>query len=307
MRTLSRFQRSHLRGEGTIVNPAKLSPERRDALCMECHFEGTVAVQQRGKRIDQFQPGERLSDYYHYFVLDDKQSQDPEALSQLQALSLSVCKRKGGDRMWCGTCHDPHSEPTAANKVAYYRSKCLQCHTEAFAAKHHPHKPDCIGCHMPTLPSKDVAHTQATDHRILRSSSTLMLRDKPSAGESRLEAFPSDTASLVTTRDLAIAWESLAERGVSGADRKSEEFLRNALKETPDDPRLLSFYAFVEPKHGHEKEALELYQHALQLRPIANTAATNLGILKHDPATCSTPCISGKKLSKGCPTEAKSG
>lgn len=271
---------AHLRGKGTIVNPAKLSPELRDAICMECHFEGTVAVQQRHKHLEQFQPGERLFDYLHYFVLDEKQSPAPEALSQLQALSLSGCKRKSGDRLWCGTCHDPHSEPAAADKVAYYRRKCLECHSDAFAAKHHANNPDCAGCHMPPLPSKDVAHTQATDHRILRRPSNKPLQDEPPAREARLEAFPGSTASLVTSRDLAIAWETLAERGVSGADRKSEEYLRNALRETPDDPRLLSSYAFVEQRHGKSKEARDLYEHALHLRSNANTAATNMGILE---------------------------
>ena len=50
----------HMEGKGTIVNPAKLPPERRDAICMECHFEGTVAVEQPGKHLYQFQPGEKL-------------------------------------------------------------------------------------------------------------------------------------------------------------------------------------------------------------------------------------------------------
>ena len=133
---------------------------------------------------------------------------------------------------------------------------------------------------MPPLPSKDVAHTQATDHRILRNPSNPQLQDESSVHEARLEAFPSNTDTLVTTRDLALAWEVLAERGVSGADRKAEEFLRKALRETPDDPRLLSSDAFVQQKHGHDKEAQDLYQHAMQLRPNANTAATNLGILE---------------------------
>jgi Tfp pilus assembly protein PilF len=247
---------------------------------MECHFEGTAAVEQRGKHLYEFRPGEQLSEYVHYFVLKDNLPQPLAALSQFEALSLSACKRRTGDRMWCGTCHDPHSRPAAAEKAAYYRSKCLQCHTESFAAKHHSNKPDCIGCHMPFLPSKDVAHTQSTDHRILRYPTILPLQDEPPRSQTRLEAFPSNAASLVTTRDLALAWETLAERGVSGADRDAEEFLRKALKETPDDPRLMSSYAFVEQKHGKPKEARELYQHALQLRPNANTAATNLGILE---------------------------
>ena len=133
---------------------------------------------------------------------------------------------------------------------------------------------------MPELPSKDVAHTQSTDHRILRSPATLPPESATSVHEAILEAFPTHTAALLTNRDLGLAWETLAERGVSGAAQKSGELLRKALKETPDDPRLLLSYAFVEQKHGKQKEALDLYQHVLRLRPSANTAATNLGILE---------------------------
>ena len=270
---------AHIDGKGAIVNPAKLPAERRDAICMECHFEGTVAVEQPGKRIHEFQPGELLSDYVHYFVASDNQPQKAEALSQSEALSLSACKRKSGDRMWCGSCHDPHREPKPEEKIAYYRSKCLECHGEAFAARHHANKPDCVGCHMPDLPSKDVAHTQSTDHRILKRPATLLLQDESSARETRLEVFPQNAASLVTTRDMALAWQALAQRGVAGADRQSEEYLRKALQETPNDARLLSSYAYVEQHRGKNKEARDLYQHALQLRPRTNTAAANLGIL----------------------------
>jgi Tfp pilus assembly protein PilF len=273
----------HLGGTGpgaasSIVNPAKLPGERRDGICMECHFEGTAAVEQPGKRLHQFQPGDRLSDYVHYFVLAGNQPSTPEALSQFEALSLSACKRKSGDKMWCGTCHDSHREPGPAEKVAYYRGKCLSCHGKALAAKHHPDKPDCTQCHMPALPSKDVAHTQATDHRILRSPLGQQLPVK-SAGQA-LQAFPESEAALVTTRDLALAWQMLAQRDVEGASHKAEEYLRKSVKESPDDPGLLSALAFVEQEHGRDNEARELYERTLKLRPRANTAATNLGILE---------------------------
>ena len=52
------------------------------------------------------------------------------------------------------------------------------------------------------------------------------------------------------------------------------------MKERADDPVLLSALGFVEQKHGHEKEARELYERALQLDPLANDAAANLGILE---------------------------
>ncbi len=267
----------HLEGKGGIVNPAKLPAERRDGICMECHFEGTVAVAQPGKHLYQFQPGDRLADDIHYFVLDGKQPA-AEALSQYQALWLSMCKRKSGDKMWCGSCHDPHGEPAAADKAAYYRGKCLACHGEAFAAKHNPHKPDCTQCHMPSLPSTDVAHTQATDHRILKNP----MGPQPAliSAAPRLEAFPNNEADLVTDRDLALAWEQLAERQIDGAYRESEEYLRKAVKEAPDDPKLLSALAFTELQRGHDQEARELYERTLKLRPRSNTAATNLGIIE---------------------------
>lgn len=270
---------NHAGGKGPIVNPAKLIPERRDAICMECHFEGSVSVQQPGKHLYEFQPGERLSEYIHYFVLvDDPKTQTPQALSQFEALSQSTCKKRSGDKMWCGSCHDAHSEPAPEEKPVYYRAKCVGCHGEAFASKHHSDKPDCTHCHMPALPSKDVAHTESTDHRILRFPSAaplpqLQVRGKP------LTPFPLPDESLVTTRDYALAWETLAQHGMEGASRIEEDYLRQALKENPDDSVLLASMGFVAQRHGRTNEARDLYERALKLDPLASDAATDLGIL----------------------------
>jgi tetratricopeptide (TPR) repeat protein len=267
----------HVSAKDPIVNPAKLPAERRDGICMECHFEGIAAIPQPGKHVEQFQPGEKLSDYLHYFVMAGNQAQNAEALSQFEALSLSVCKRQSGDKLWCGSCHDPHMQPNAEEKVAYYRSKCLNCHGEAFAQKHHANKPDCMQCHMPALPSKDVAHTQSTDHRILKEPQ----REQPvkTADTSNLGPFPQSAAPLVTDRDLALAWEQLARRGIPGASQKAEASLRKALTELPDDPSLLSAMGFEQQQRGHEEDAKSLYERTLKVRPTSNTAATNLGIM----------------------------
>jgi len=270
----------HADGKGTIVNPAKLSPERRDAVCMECHFEGTVAVEQPGKHLYQFQPGDQLSDFMHYFLEEgNPQQEKPQALSQFEALSQSECKRQSGEKMWCGSCHDPHADPAPAEKAAYYRGKCLACHGEAFAAKHHPDKSDCRPCHMPALPSKDVAHTEATDHRILQYPTAapiprLQLRGTP------LISFPERDTPLATTRDFALAWETLAQRGVDGAPHQAEQLLQKAVEERPNDAVLLSALGFVEQARGKENEARELYQRALGIDPLLNDAATDLGILE---------------------------
>ncbi len=266
----------HIAGKGEAVNPAKLNPQQRDSICMECHFEGTTAVLQPGKKLEQFRPGEYLSDYIHYFVLAGQQQSG--ALSQFEALWISKCKIKSGDKMWCGSCHDPHSDPGPEEKVAYYRNKCLSCHGQEFAAKHHRDKPDCVQCHMPSLPSQDVAHTQSTDHRILRNPGGPHLDQTPQQAD--LVPFPASTAPLITKRDLALAWEALAERGMPQANRQAERYLNEAVKEWPQDPSVLSRLAFVEQRGNHEKEARDLYQRALSARPTSNTAATNLGILE---------------------------
>ncbi len=269
---------NHDNGKGPIVNPAKLPPKRRDAICMQCHFQGTVAVAQPGKHLYQFQAGEQLSDYMHYFLLtEDPKLETARALSQFEALSQSTCKKSSGDKMWCGSCHDSHRDP-AQEKPTYYRAKCLACHGEEFGTKHHPEKPDCRPCHMPALPSNEVTHTQGTDHRILRFPNEapfpqLQIRGKP------LTAFPVTEESLVTTRDYALAWKSLAQRGLEGAAQEAQNYLQKAINENPDDATLLTALGSLEQRQQHDAQARDLYARALRLDPLDTDAATDLGIL----------------------------
>src|SRR4051794_3743454 len=53
---------------GTIINPARLSREKRSAVCEQCHLAGVARVVLPGKLLDQFQPGDRLSDFVDVFV-----------------------------------------------------------------------------------------------------------------------------------------------------------------------------------------------------------------------------------------------
>ncbi len=108
---------------GSIVNPARLSPERRDAVCMQCHLEGKVAIERPGRHAYQFQPGESLSEYIRYYILAGAQGGRLGGVSQVEALAQSVCKKKSGDGMSCTSCHDPHYQPSAEERVSYYRGK----------------------------------------------------------------------------------------------------------------------------------------------------------------------------------------
>ncbi len=269
---------AHISTNAAILNPSKLPPSRRDDICMQCHLEASIAIQRPGKHLYDFRPGDELSNYVSYFELAGDGSQNSNAFGQFEALAQSVCKRKSGDAMSCMSCHDPHFSPSPEEKVSFYRSKCLACHGASFGAKHHPDKPDCAQCHMPAISSAQFAHTQATDHRILRFP--LMPGLSPSApSKPFLTRFPPDSAKE-DLRALGLAWTSLAESGMESAMPEAEEVVHRAVQENPNDPALLAAAGYFEQLRQRFGEAREHYQRALELDPYDNNAATNLGVIE---------------------------
>jgi predicted CXXCH cytochrome family protein len=274
---------AHVNG-GPIINPAKLAPARRDSICMECHLEGNVAIERAGRHAYDFRPGDLLSDYVRHYVLTSTRGKSLGAVTQVEALAQSECKRKSGEAMSCTSCHNPHASPSAEERVSYYRGKCFACHGEAFGTKHHPEQPDCTRCHMPASPSTDIAHTQVTDHRIPRNAETqpahplLDSNSKPSSPH--LLPFPDSEDAENDIRDLALAWEFLAQTGKDGAEPEAQRLLHIAVLQSPNDPALLSALGYIEQKRGNVGRALELYQKALALDPDLIDAAANLAVIE---------------------------
>jgi len=154
---------------GSIVNPAKLEPAARDSICEQCHLFGVARVPNPGKTFSDFIPGQRLEDtftIYHDVAPPGSSAGAFKVISHVEQLALSVCARKSGGRLWCGTCHNPHDKPL--QPVEYYRARCLSCHTASFPDSHPARDSDCLGCHMPKREAKDGGHTAFTDHRIQR-------------------------------------------------------------------------------------------------------------------------------------------
>lgn len=274
-------EHTHSQGKATIINPVKLEPERRDEICMQCHLEGNVAVERPGKHPYNFRPGDRLADYIRYF--DVVNLPGLGALSQVEALAQSVCKQKSGDAMSCMSCHDPHSWPAPEDKVAYYRSKCLACHGAGFAQRHEHGNPNCIGCHMPAVASRDVAHTQATDHRILQLPgpqpvlTDLDAQSKPAMPQ--LAPFPA-SAGPPDARDLALAWDALVRRGHPEYAPKARDLLSHAFRQDPNDAAVATDLAYMEQKAGNSAKAKQLYEQALRADPNQLDAAVNLGVIE---------------------------
>ncbi len=271
----------HAKG-GPIVSPSKLSPDRRDAICMQCHMEGRVSIERPGKHVYEFRPGDALNDYVRYYVSPDSSSR-LGAVSQVEALAQSVCKQKSGSSMSCTSCHDAHSSPSVQERVSYFRGKCLACHGDSFAVKHHPEQKDCTACHMPAATSKNIAHTEVTDHRIPRRAKVSMplLDDAiPSADKVQLVPFPDSQEAESDLRDLALAWELLANTGTEAARPQAEQLLRRSAAQFPNDAATLAGLGYEEQIHGDIRGAQTLYQRALALDPDLIDAAGNLGVIE---------------------------
>lgn len=300
------------KGHGPIVNPAKLASAKRDSTCLQCHLEGDVAIYRAGKSLAQFQAGEDLADYAVYFVKASAESGGGRATSQYEALLRSACKVASGDKLTCTTCHDPHSSPSADERVSYFRGRCLACHTNPqLATKHHTEERDCAVCHMPTRVTADISHEQTTDHNIQRRPLAISARFTDLAESTELVPVGNVSAG---DRELGLAYSQLAEHGdrvaatkairllakvekdghndaqvhtqlgllqqMSGEKEDARREYADALKENPDDVPVLGDLAVLDATSGSVKDAMALLQRAVDADPSQMAPGLNLAFIE---------------------------
>jgi hypothetical protein len=166
----------------TIVNPALLGSQLADDICMSCHQGGDARVLQTGKTYQDFRPGEPLDRTVAIFQIPATRDNPPneDHVEHYYSMSLSKCflatrNLRAEKQLRCISCHDPHVEPTEAEAPAYFKSKCLACHSEASCTAPHAARQattpsdNCIGCHMPQRSIRVISHSSATNHRIVRA------------------------------------------------------------------------------------------------------------------------------------------
>jgi hypothetical protein len=158
-----------------VVNPAKLSMNMSNNICMSCHQTGNVRVFKEGKSYQDFRPGTPLDNVLSILMVPPTKEAPPQAdhLEHYYSMTLSKCYRASAGRMGCITCHNPHVEPSREEAPSYFNAKCMTCHTEHSCkltiearAQSKPAN-NCIGCHMPKRDVQVISHSSVTNHRIL--------------------------------------------------------------------------------------------------------------------------------------------
>jgi predicted CXXCH cytochrome family protein len=265
-------------GKVSMLKIGSLDTLKRNSICLSCHLEGQTTVVHEGHELAKFTPGDNLFDSATYYVRSGEIGSGGRATSQWEALLESACERKSGNKMTCTTCHDPHGPPAAADRVSFYRERCLQCHNQGnFVHSHHPENPDCVGCHMARARSSDIAHEQVTDHRIVKHPST----SKPKAADTGPLLVVGGFAT--TDRDLGIAYAQLSKSGDQEDAAKAMSLLRKAEKEengAPMDHDLHDQLGFLEQVFGDVKEAAAEYKKALQADSFDSLAAGDLAVIE---------------------------
>jgi tetratricopeptide (TPR) repeat protein len=161
-----------------IVNPSRLSPERREEVCMQCHLETTSfplpnSLPRYGRGPFAYRPGEPLSDSWLFFDhAPGKGREDKyELVNAVYRLRRSKCFLESKGVLGCTTCHNPHDVPHG-DTGQHYDAVCRRCHgaslSRAVAAGKHTQAAGCADCHMPKRRTEDVVHAVATDHYIQR-------------------------------------------------------------------------------------------------------------------------------------------
>ncbi|MEO8373257.1 MAG: tetratricopeptide repeat protein [Candidatus Solibacter sp.] len=257
----------HIEGKGKMVNPATLAPAARDAVCAQCHLTGQSRVARAGRQLADYRPGDLLPDFAATFV--STTGGGFQVNSHVEKLAQSACKRAAGDRLWCGSCHDPHTVPAASERAAWYRAKCLTCHEAVDCSR----GTDCAGCHMPKNPAVDAGHGVFTDHSIPRVASSSQTARAKASDSWTLRGF---TATDAGDRELGLAY---AEIGVRTGDRRQQAEAIRLLTAAPPDAELQVRLGDLQERAGNPGRAVELYRAALRQDPNLVVALVNLGRL----------------------------
>ena len=278
----------------SIVNPARLTPDRQIEVCMQCHLEtDSMPLPHSIVKFDRgpfsYRPGEPLANFILFF---DRAPANPaedrfQIVNSVYRLKMSACFLKSAGAMQCTTCHDPHSVPRVADAARTYNAACLKCHATAFRQTvdkgRHTASTDCIGCHMPKRRTSDVVHAVMTDHYIQRRKpdrDLLAEMPEPHGPETVYhgEVLPYYPKPLDATPEnklyLALAQVREDNNSASGLER----FASAISKYQPTEPQFYVELGDAWVRHGQPQKAAPLFEQALRRKP--DSLAALLGLAR---------------------------
>jgi hypothetical protein len=294
-----------------IVNPRRLTPALRDSVCEQCHLEGATRVQRRGRGLYDFRPGLPLEDFWSVFVHTAEPGEERKAVTHVEQMHESRCYQAstGDHKLGCVSCHDPHVKPAPAERVAYYRGRCLSCHQSSHqqadvsarrqadgdhgcslpVAVRLKQRPDdsCADCHMPRYGTADIVHTASTDHRVVRrpqapageAPGRRPLRPLVSFHRGRVEPGDGELA-----RDLGVALVKMVLEGKAPPQpysRPAVPLLDAALQRDPDDVPALEAKGLALRLLQRRPEALAAFERALAREPERDLCLMGAALCAH--------------------------
>lgn len=272
-----------------MVDPEKLSPERRMEVCMQCHLETTSGripadLQRFDRGTFSYIPGQPLVDFTIYFDHAPGTGHEGkfEAVSSVYRLRQSRCFLESGGKLECATCHDPHNVPRGEEAIRQYSNVCKQCHTSAHPALVTTRvttsvtatTADCITCHMPKRRVDDAPHVIMTDHLIQRRAPANALTEfaERPAEEYRGEVVPYYPSPLPDTPQNAL-YRAVAQVGLGNNVAAGLPELVQLIDEIK--PPEAEFYMVLGDgwkSMGKPQEAAAAYQQALKIKPDSTRA-----------------------------------
>jgi hypothetical protein len=264
----------------SIVNPARLTPELANNICMACHEIGDERILQPGKSYQDIRPGVPLDNTLSILMVPpDRKSPPPsDHLQHYYSMTLSKCYRASSGRLRCITCHDPHIQPSSQEASTFYNIRCLTCHTRQscklpLATRQHTDPPDnCIGCHMQKRDVTFIAHVSLTNHRIVARPDEplpdIMFQQTTTALPDliHLDAAPGKENVPPPLLTLFQAYGELTTYKPEYVDAYLK-VLDQLSQMEPDDGLVQAALGSRDLKEGRFSEAVDHFQHSLEIGP----------------------------------------
>lgn len=257
-----------------IVNPTKLTADRRDSVCAQCHLTGAARIARVSARARPYQPGDLLTDSVSVYAWSDARTSPIGVTSHFEKLQYSACQQASGGKLWCGSCHDPHGNP--ADGVQHYRQRCLNCHNSKPCAlpvaARRASSNDCQSCHMPKADMAGSEHAVYTDHSIPRKPHSTSITG---GGPRQLIPF---WRTVTDERDSALA-HAVAAMTEPSVRQHAFDLLRDAENRDPNDTAVVAQLAQFYDRMRQPDRALPLLERVVTRDPANIAAAINLGTL----------------------------